>query len=158
MLKEIETRVGVEYVVKRVQGLGCRVSFVGIQKEKLIFDVERFCKEQRIDKKRCDFAVFLKSPSERLCCILVELKSGALKASSVSEQLKGGAALIEESLAGIELNLIPLVLTKNSHHIERKKLNKASVPFRGMQHSIALGKCNIKGNLNSAIGMILRAY
>lgn len=158
MFEEIESRIGVNYIVRRVQGSGCGVSFFGIKEEKLVFDVERFCKGEGIEEKRCDFAVFLNNPREKLCCILIELKSGALKASNVSEQLKGGAVVIEESLNGIELNLIPLVLTSSSHQIERMRLNKARVPFRGIPHSIALGRCNRRGNLNSAIGKSLGAY
>ena len=158
MLKEVERQIGDEYFVKKLKGSGCRVYFDKIQEDKLIFDVERFCKIQKIDKKRCDFAVFLKNPNGQFCCILVELKSGALKASAVFDQLKGGAVLIEENFADFDFKLIPLVLVGNAVTLEIESLKKARVLFRGIKHGIALGKCNRKGNLNSAIGDIFRAH
>lgn len=158
MFNEIKTQIGFEYFVKGIQGSGCGVSFAGIQQEKLIFDIEQFCKKRRIDKTRCDFAVFLRNPAEQLFCILIELKSGALKASTVSEQLKGGAAVIEENLNDIDFILIPLVLASNTHRIQRAKLSKARVQFRGKPYGIALGKCNRRGNINSAVGKALMTY
>lgn len=158
MFDEIKTQIGLEYFVKGIQGSGCGVSFVKVQQEKLIFDVERFCKKRRIDKARCDFAVFLRNSTGRLFCILIELKSGALMASTVSEQLKGGAAVIEENFNDIDFILIPLVLTSSTHRIQRAKLSKARVQFRGKPHGIALGKCNKKGNISSAVGKTLMTY
>lgn len=158
MFKEIGTRVGVEYFVKRIQGSGCGVSFVGVQQEKLIFDVEKFCRVQRLDRTRCDFAVFLNNPKGQLFCVLIELKGGALRASEVTKQLRGGAAVIEETLNGIDFILIPLVLTKSFHRVELVKLNRSRVLFKGIPHGIVLGKCNRKGNINLAIGKVLATY
>ena len=158
MLKEIERQVGDEYFVKKLKGSGCRVYFDKIQEDKSVFDVEGFCKIQKIDKRRCDFAVFLKNPNGKFCYILIELKSGALKTSAVFDQLKGGAVLIEKNFADFDFKLIPLVLVGNAVKLEVESLKKAKVLFRGIKHSIALGKCNRKGNLNSAVGDIFRAY
>lgn len=158
MLKEIERQIGDEYFVKKLKDSGCRVYFDKIQEDKLIFDVEEFCKIQKVGKKRCDFAVFIKNPNEKFFCILIELKSGALKASTVFDQLRGGAVLIEENFADFDFKLIPLVLVGNAVKLEIENLKRVRVPFRGIKHSIALGKCNSKGNLNSAIGNIFRAY
>ena len=158
MLKEIERHIGAEYFVKKLKGSGCRAYFDKIQEDKLIFDVERFCKIQKVDKRRCDFAVFLKNPNRKFFCILIELKSGALKASAVFDQLKGGAVLIEENFADFDFKLIPLVLVSSAVKLEIENLKRARVPFRGIKHGIALGKCNSKGNLNSAVGNIFRAY
>lgn len=158
MFNEIGNRIGVEYFARRVQGSGCGVSFVGFEQEKLIFDVEKFCRIRKLEITRCDFAVFFYNQNERPCCVLIELKSGALRASVVSDQLRGGAAVIEEKFNGIEFRLIPLVLTKSTHRVELAKLNKSRVLFRGIPLGIALGKCNKKGNIYSAIGKILEAY
>ena len=158
MLKEIEAQIGAKYFVRRLKGSGCRVYFDEIQESKLIFDVERFCTIQKIDKKRCDFAVFLKNSSEKLCCILIELKRGALAASTVSEQLRGGATLIEDNFTGIDFELIPLVFVGSADKIEIENLKRKRVPFRDKQYGIALGRCNKKSNLDSAIGKVFRAY
>ena len=158
MLKEIESQIGVKYFVSKLKGSGCRVYFDKIQEDKLIFDVERFCKIQKIDKKRCDFAVFLRNSKEKICCILIELKSGALKASAVSDQLKGGAVVIEEYFSDFELKLIPLVLVGNADKSEIENLKKLRISFQGIPHGIILGRCNKSSNLNSAIGRTFRAY
>ena len=158
MLKEIERQIGDEYFVKKLKDSGCCVYFDKIREDKLIFDVERFCKIQKIDKRRCDFAVFLKNSNGKFCCILIELKSGALKASAVFDQLKGGAMLIEENFADFDFKLIPLVLVGNAVKLEVESLKRKKVLFRDIEHGIALGKCNSRGNLNSTIGNIFRAY
>ena len=158
MLKEVESRIGAEYFVKRLRSSGCRVYFDKIRENKLIFDVEGFCRTQKIDKKRCDFAIFLKNPNEKLCCVLIELKRGALTASTVSEQLRGGAVLIEEHFRDIDFELIPLVFVGNADRLEIESLRTARVPFRDKLHGIALGRCSKKGNLDSAIGETFRAY
>lgn len=158
MLREFEAKIGAEYFVRKLKGSGCRVYFDKIQENKLIFDIERFCRAQKIDKRRCDFAVFLKNPNERLCCILIELKRGALTASTVSDQLKGGAILIEENFKGIDFELIPLVFVGSADKPEIKRLNAMRVPFRDKLHGIALGRCSRKSNLDSAVGETFRSY
>lgn len=158
MLKEIERQIGDEYFVKKLKGSGCRVYFDKIQEDKLIFDVEGFCKVQKIDKMRCDFAVFLKNSNSKICCMLIELKSGALKASTVFDQLRGSTALIEENFSDFDFKLVPLVLVGNAVKLEVESLKRKKILFRDIEHGIALGKCNRKGNLNSAIGSIFRAY
>lgn len=120
MLEGIKSQIGVEHFVKRIPSSRCRVYFSRIQGEKLIFDVERFCVWRGFSGKRCDFAVFLESPRKRLFCILIELKGSALDASAASDQLKGGATVSEENLNNFDFELIPIVLTRTTHSIERR--------------------------------------
>ena len=158
MLKEIKAQIGAEYFVRTLKSSGRRVYLDEVQKNRLIFDVEQFCKVQGIDSKRCDFAVFLRNSNRKLCCILIELKRGALTASTVSEQLKGGANLIEDNFTGIDFELIPLVFVGNVDKLEIENLKKKRIPFRNKRYGIALGRCNKRNNLDSAIGKTFRAY
>ena len=112
MLELIKKKIKSDFLVKTIKNTHCGVSFNKVIGDKLIFDFDKYYKQDPLNTRRCDFSIFLADPiSRRNVCLLMELKGGSFKASTVSAQLKSGANLMNTFLRDVDVDFIPLVLS-----------------------------------------------
>ena len=151
MLELIKEKIRNDFLIKAIKNAHCGVSFNKVIGDKLIFDFGEYYKQNPLNTRRCDFFIFLADPiSRRNVCLLIELKGGSFKASTVSSQLRGGANLMNAFLRDVDVDFIPLVLT--GKRIRSKFVNsRKSVVFSEVPYSIVLGRCGDTLNLYKAI-------
>ena len=85
----------------------------------------------------------------------MELKSGGVNASTVSEQLQRGVDLAERFTRNrIDVRSVcrPVLFHgKHIHEKARKALNRAKVRFRGRRLTIKTARCGQPGNLANVL-------
>ncbi len=104
--------------------------------------------------KRCDYVLFfIDTPKDTLVTVPMELKSGDVDASEVSEQLQQGAGFAEHfAKAAFRYTCHPVLFHgKSIHPKQRKRLNRAKVRFCGHQLTIKTARCNHPENLACAL-------
>ena len=141
------------HFVDRASAQGCKADMANIHKERKILNVDGYTRRSEYGSQpRCDFVVFFCSKSSnKIVCVLIELKRGKLDADEVSKQLQGTARMIEALLTGISLILIPVAITGSSKIDQEIKLRKRAVDFKNVKYRIRYQRCNAPGNLFMAI-------
>ena len=82
----------------------------------------------------------------------IELKSGGVDISKVSEQLRQGVKFVDRLLAGAEPMCRPVLVHGNRvHPKELKTLNREKIRFRGRDLTIKTARCGRPKNLASAL-------
>ena len=152
MLELIKKKIKSDFLIRTIRNTHCKVSFNEVKDDKLIFDFDKFYKKSPRSIRRCDFAIFLvDSVRQRNVCLLMELKGGSFRASTVSAQLKSGADLMNIFLWDVDVDFIPLVLSGRANKEQIRRLKKERVVFKEVAYSIVLGRCGDKFNLHDAI-------
>ena len=84
----------------RILSQGCRASLKEISKHnRLIVDVDLYTRELVCTSKRCDYILFVQNnSSDKIICILIELKSGEYRVDDVVEKLQCTAQYLDNSL------------------------------------------------------------
>ena len=129
--------------VTRCDKGGCRVDLrKGVPPSRVIVDMD--CDGLRIPNgmKRCDY-LFFGAGSDVTCVAPIEFKSGGLRASTVLEQLEGGARMADAWLPQeVSFRLIPILA--HGKGIRRKALNELrakKIQLRGQRKRAVLIKC-----------------
>lgn len=122
---------------------GCRVDLrKGLPPSRVIVDLD--CDGLQIPNgwKRCDY-LFFGSGSDVSCVAPIELKSGGLRASTVLEQLEGGARMADTWLPpDVSFRLVPILA--HGKGIRRKTLNDLrakKIRLRGQTKRAVLIRC-----------------
>ena len=153
MLSTVVNTFGNSHFVNRASAHGCKADMANIQKERKILNVDGYTKQsEHGSQPRCDFVVFFCSKnSNKIVCVLIELKRGKLDADEVSKQLQGTARMIEALLTGFSLVLIPVAITGSSKIDQEVKLRKRTIEFKNLRYRIRYQRCNVPGNLFMAV-------
>ena len=140
VLNEIRTRVGEENLSALRSRRGCGVNMTNAPSPRVVIDADRAFPAHGMTGKRCDYVIFFYDTVKNcLVVIPIELKSGDVKASEVSEQLQEGANFAERfTPEATETVCLPHLFHKGIHRKERQQLRRASVRFRGEDRPIAL--------------------
>ena len=159
-LSRIHAQVGTENLSKSCSRDGCQVYMTDVPSPRIVVDVDRASRTHEIAGKRCDYILFFVNATRNTLVIVpMELKSGGIDASVVSEQLQRGVELAERFTHNrIEVRSIchPILFHgKRIHEKARKALNRAKVRFRGQQLTIKTARCGQPRNLaNVLVGEI----
>ena len=127
---------------KRCDKDRCRVDLKGIQKTRVLVDMD--CRSLPIPegRKRCDYLLVADEP-DKTWTVPIELKSGGLKAADVVEQLQGGTEAANAWLPkGISIELIPVLAHgKSIHPQDLKTLRSRKIQLRGQKKATVLIRC-----------------
>ena len=156
ILGRIRTQVGTESLSGSCSRDGCRVYMTDVLSPRIVVDVDRASQVHEITGKRCDFILFfLGVAKDTLVMVPMELKSGGIDASTVSEQLQRGVEFAERFTPNrIEVGTVchPVLFHgKSIHEKARKALNRAKVRFRGQQLTIKTARCGQPRNLANVL-------
>ncbi len=124
---------------------------------RVVVDADRAFPAHGMEGKRCDYVLFFVGGSkDTLFGVPMELKSGTVDASEVSEQLRRGAEFVRRFTTRGSKSICHPVLFhgKGIHPKQRKTLNRAKVRFRGRELTITTARCNRPRNLSRVLEMI----
>lgn len=155
VLDKIRTQVGAENLSDSCRRDRCQVSMEEIPSRRVVADADRAFPAHRMEGKRCDYVLFFMSTAkDTLFAVPMELKSGGVDASEVSEQLQRGAEFAGRFVPkAFKVACHPVLFHgKSIHPKQRKTLNRAKVRFRGRQLTIKTARCNQPRNLARALG------
>ena len=160
LLAEIGKQAHEKCVSKSCSGDGCRVYLTDTPSDRVIVNLEWEFEQRKIDTKRCDHVIFCGNASQsNLIVVLVELKSGTFKTSTVAEQLQRGADFVTEMfgklskeasaiLSTLEVTCVPALFHgKRIGRFELRELERAKVRFRSRNTAIKRRKCGEPKNL-----------
>ena len=152
VLDSIRAQVDKENITKSCGGEGCRVYMTDVPSPRVVIDVEREFDSRKMDDKRCDRLLFYVNPAENnLVAAPIELKSGKADESEVVAKLENSlefAANIAPGLKTLKTVYAPILFRgRDIKWAKRKKLKQLSVPFRGKDLQILIGRCGASENL-----------
>lgn len=136
---------------------GCKLSLANLKSKpanRVVLDVDRAYPPGKAKKNQCDFILFHIDDAQKcLVSVPIELKRGDVDASDVEVQLQAGADIADKiAPKGANINLVPILVHGGSlHKIQRNKLRKCIVIFRGEESKINTTRCGHKGNLAAAL-------
>ncbi|RKU06346.1 hypothetical protein C6503_25980 [Candidatus Poribacteria bacterium] len=160
LLAEIGKQVHEECISKSCSGDGCRVYLTDTPSDRIIVNLECEFEQRKIDTKRCDYVLFCGDASRsNLVVVLIELKSGAFKTSTVADQLQSGADFVSEmfgklpkeanaALNRLEITCVPTLFHgKRIDRFELRELERAKIRFLSQKPTIKRRKCGEPKNL-----------
>ena len=152
VLDSIRAQVDKENITKSCGGEGCRVYMTDVPSPRVVIDVEREFDARKMDDKRCDRILFYVNPAENnLVAAPIELKSSKADESEVVAKLENSlefAANIAPGLKTLKTVYAPILFRGGDiKWAKRKKLKQLSVPFRGKDLQILIGRCGASENL-----------
>ena len=120
---------------------GCRIGLEGAPSVRIIVDMDCGALQFPKDHKRCDY-LFVGEEHETTCVAPIELKSGRVDASTVLEQLEGGAGMAETWLPqDVSVRFVPILAHgKKIHPNDQKRLSRP-LTLRGQRRKIERIKC-----------------
>ena len=156
VLGRIRTQIGTESLGGSCSRDGCRVYMTDVPFPRIVVDVDRASRVHEITGKRCDYILFFLGVAKDILVIVpMELKSGGVDTSAVSEQLQRGAEFAERFTSNrTEMGTVchPVLFHgKRIHEKARKALNRAKVRFRGRQLTIKTARCGQPRNLANVL-------
>ena len=129
----------------------CRVDLAGAPPVRVIVDMD--CNDLPIPaaEKRCDY-LFIGEERNATWVAPIELKSGRLSVSEVSEQLEGGTRMANMWLPqGVTLQFAPVLAHgKKIHRNDLNRLRDKRLQLRGQRKGITVIKCGDR--LTKALG------
>ena len=149
VLDEIRKQVGKENLTN-----SCGGDMTDVPRERIVVDLEQVFQVNRRSGKRCDQVLFYVDwTRSKLVVVLIELKSGNVNATEVSEQLQGGAKFADEVVPqDIETTCIPVVFHgKRIHHAQLRKLKRNEVRFRRQTFPVRKERCGRTENLANVL-------
>ena len=154
VLDGIRSRVGVDNLSDSCRRDGCRVSMKDVPSPRIVVDMDKAFQTHEKSNKHCDFVLFFSSDAgETLLTVPIELKSGDVDASEVSEQLQQSADFaFRFAPKNLRSACRPILFHGSSiHHKQRKTLNRAKVSYHGLNLTIKTARCNRPQNLALAL-------
>ena len=156
VLDKIRSQVGTENLSNSCSRDGCRVSMEDVPSRRVVIDADRAFPAHKMEEgKQCDYVLFFTNTGQdTLFAVPMELKSGGVDASEVSEQLQRGAEFVGRFVPSAFRAICNPILFhgKSIHPKQRKTLNRAKVLFHGRQLTIKTARCNQPRNLARALG------
>ena len=123
---------------KRMRKQGCRVSLDGLERERLIIDVDEIVPDGEV---KCDYLFITNQP----LIVPIEMKSGEVGASEAQRQLQAGADLAHKLVkpSNLRCDLKPIAFARRIHPLERQRLKQSShfVRYRGEAREITVASC-----------------
>ena len=156
LLQDIQDKIGAEHCRPSCSKDKCKVDLDGTPSPHLIADPESKNKKDRSlannspdNEKECDLIFFFQDSDGNLVIAPLELKTGAVKATLVREQLQAGVCFAERMIPESTCSICQPILfhAGNLHKLQRDKLNQAKIHFRGAQLTIQTAKCDQSRNL-----------
>lgn len=161
VLDEIRSQVNVQCLRNSFRRDKCPVYLTDVP-ERVIVDLQcEFKLRKKHKKQRCDYVLFYADTAQNcLVIVLIELKSGHFKASTVINQLQGGAKYVLEDIFGnlneevrsalsaLKTTCVPILFHgRGVDKAQRKELEGAKVEFRNQNAAIKKNKCGQRRNL-----------
>ncbi len=151
-LDDIRAKVGAENCGKSCSRGGCRVYLTDAPTDRVIVDADKAFPAHEREGKRCDFILFVDRGDGRLLAAPVELKGGRADASEAIEQLQGGADFAACFAPSPNADCRPILFHgRNLHRMERGRLNRAKIAFRGLELTVKTAQCGRPRNLAGAL-------
>lgn len=167
-LNELLTETGKQVhegcISKSCSGDGCRVYLTCTPSDRVIVNLECEFDRRKIYTKRCDYVLFCGDASQsNLVVVLIELKSGTFKTSTVTDQLQKGAEFVSEmfgklskeasaALNTLEITCVPALFHgKGIDRFQLRELERAKIRFRSRNAAIKRSKCGQAKNLASVL-------
>ena len=161
LLAEIGKQVNQECLSKSCNGDGCRVYLTGVPSPRVIVNLECEFEQRKLSMKRCDYVLFYADATQNsLAVVLIELKSGTFKTSTVTNQLKGVADFVKtevfeklsevanSALRKLKITCIPILFHgKGIDRFQLSELERAKVDFLNQNAGIKRSKCGQARNL-----------
>ena len=165
LLAEIGKQVNQECLSKSYSGDGCRVYLTGVPSPRVIVNLECEFQQRKLSTKRCDYVLFYADAAlNSLAVVLIELKSGTFKTSTVADQLKGAAdfvktevfeelsAVANSALRTLKITCIPILFHgKGIDRFQLSELERTKVDFLNQNTGIKRSKCGQAKNLTSVL-------
>ena len=156
ILSGIRSRVGTDNLSNTCSRDGCRVSMTDVPTPRIVVDADRAFPAHNREGKRCDYILFfIGAAKNTLVMVPMELKSGKVKASEASDQLRQGAEFADRFTpdhSGVKPTCHPILFHgKPIHEKERKALNRTKVTFRSQQLTIKTARCGRPRNLSRVL-------
>ncbi len=153
LLACISASIGPDNLCKSCSRDGCRVYLEGLPDERIIVDVDKAFAAHGRQGRHCDFVVFMLEDGRKLLAVPIELKSGRVDVSQAVEQLQAGAKFAEEFLPKRSEVGCRLVLFHGCgmNRIDRSRLNRKKIRFRGMDLTVKTMRCCSPENLAKAL-------
>ncbi len=151
-LEEIRQRVG-NNAAKSYTKEGCKVSMAHIPSERVVLDVDLAFPTSRAMTNQCDFILFyIDTIQSSLVGVPMELKSGDVKASLVTAQLKKGAQIVDNfTPRNIDIELIPVLVHDGIHKAQSEQLKVKRIRFRNEIIPINMTTCGYQGNIAEVV-------
>ena len=159
VLDEIRSQVSVQCLRNSFRRDKCPVYLTDVP-ERVIIDLQCEFRLRKRDTQRCDYVLFYADTAQNcLVIVLIELKSGTFKASTVANQLQGGADYVSDifgglneevrsALSALKTTCVPILFHgRGIDRAQRYKLERAKVQFRNQNAAIKKNKCGQSGNL-----------
>ena len=153
VLDDIRTEVGAEHCSESCSRSGCRVDLTDAPAARVIVDADKAFPAHGREGKRCDFILFVdrSGEDEPLLAVPVELKSGRTDVSQAVGQLQGGADFAA-CFAPPNADCRPILFHgKRLHPMERIRLNREKIAFRGHEWTVETAQCGRTRNLARAL-------
>ena len=164
LLTEIEKQVNNECLSKSCSGDGCRLYLTDVTPNRVIVDLECEFEKEKIRIRRCDYVIFCEDTSQsNLIVVLIELKSGTFKTSTVTNQLQGAANFVtgifeqlteeaKSALSALEIICVPALFHgKGIDRFQLRELERAKVRFLSRNTAIKRSKCGQAKNLSAVL-------
>ena len=140
LLESLKSKIGDYAVDKCSRQQGCSLDLKEIRPDqRVIVDCDVYIEKRRPNHKLCDYIIFCELPQTSVS--VIEMKSGGFSARQVAEQLRGGARLADQWLAGTPIDFLPVLLSNSRKGHELRVLKRQKVLFRGKPHSITKERC-----------------
>ena len=151
-LEEIRQKVGNRKATSYTRE-GCRVSMANIPSERVVLDVDLVIASNEKNVNKCDLVLFYIDPIQNcLIGVPMELKSGDVKASVVTAQLREGARIVDNfTPRNIEIDLIPILVHDGIDKAQYERLRLFRIRFRGDEYPINTTTCGYQGNIAQAL-------
>ena len=129
----------------------CRVDLAETPPVRIIVDMDCNALPIPAAEKRCDY-LFVGEERNATWVAPIELKSGRLSVSEISEQLEGGTQMANMWLPqGVTLQFAPILAhAKKIHRNDLKRLRAKRLQLRGQRKGITVIKCG--DQLTKALG------
>ena len=162
VLDDIRAQVNKENIIKSCSGDGCRVYMTDVPFPRVVIDVECEFDTRKMNDKRCDRLLFYVDTTENnLVAAPIELKGGKAYEPDVVEKLENSLAFavsiapaprtLKTVYAPILFYGREIIYSQDIKRAKGKRLKQLSVPFRGRNLRILIGRCGAPKNLAKAL-------
>lgn len=153
-LVRIFSNVGLEHLSSSYRREGCRISMDGIPSERILVDMDSVFRALARNERHCDFVLFYIDEDGQCVAVPLELKGRHVKVSTSGPQLEQGVQYVDRVVpADVRIQCIPILVHRGSiHRLQRNRLVRHRIQFRGESLAIGTTRCNRRRNLARTIG------
>ncbi len=145
LIEHILKQIDDNCVATRMMKSGCRAYLTGVPASKVVIDFDKHGSPLATTQRRCDYLVVTECENGNGRILVVELKKGTLKATSVLQQLQAGAVAAEKIISktrAIRLDFQPIAVVGRVDRHQHERLKRApGVDFHGKRTAVRTLSC-----------------